>query len=196
MKLEPTNKLTEATNATFPHPEKDTHLRWWLAAPERFYAPYVVEIVDRSNASLTFRFLNLMTNDTIGASHTIDLDDEKVVWRSLPSTVDVPNAKPGRCALLFLHSEELPKPLSDDAIASCRHPTTLKSLDTGKWPRAAPLVSTELLTMVKELKRDFITLEKDVLKPVDNNKAMSDRASKLDAFKGKLDGVARALGAM
>lgn len=195
MKLYPVINLADATVNAFPHPQEGTTLPWWHDAPERFYAPYVVEIIGRENASLTFRFLNLITNAAVGGSHTINLDDETVAWRGRPSTVDAPNAAPGQCTLLFLRPEGLPKPLSDDAIASRRHPTTLEILDTGKWPRSVPLVS-EALKMLKALRNDVVILETEVLKSINDEQSMIDRASKLGTLKGKLDGVARALGAM
>jgi hypothetical protein len=192
MKLEPTQKLTADMKLAFPPPQQDTTLRWWSGAPERFYTLHVVEIVGRNNHNLTFRFRHVLDGKQIGGEHTINLDDETLAWRGLPSTVEAPNATPGQCALFFLRSRDLTESLGDDALASRRHPTTQEILETGKWPRATPDISSELQKWAKQLRRNFMDLQAEVRQPVDE-KAMSERVFKLGTFKGQLDGLIQAL---
>jgi hypothetical protein len=196
MKLSPVKTLDSATKAGFSHPQEGTALRWWLDAPERFYRPYVTEVVSRNNNSLTFRFLNLVTNAVLGAQHTIDLDDETVVWRRLPSTVDAPTVTPGQCVLLFLNEEALSDPLGGDARESRRDPQTQALLETGKWPKSASEISARLLEQVSEVKRAVALLQVAACSPDDDALALSDRISRLSAIEAKLNDMTRALGAL
>jgi hypothetical protein len=128
-----------AKREAFPVPKDGDNLVWrgrMDAGP--LYHPYVIKCVGLDEPFLHFMFLK--SSGQFGPLvHTIDLNDQRLVWRKLPSTLaKLSEATP--CAFLFLTDDlkrVAPGMYADgctNAVPSARDTGTG---GTGKWPRSA-----------------------------------------------------------
>lgn len=113
----------------------------------RGFAPYVIKstrgaIKDPKAFELSF----LKIDGSFGAkSHTIDLDDENVVWRGLPSTLEgLSDATPYAFLFLTERLEELRPDLWKDGDIRARESVGADEIPgaggNGKWPRGAGMI--------------------------------------------------------
>jgi hypothetical protein len=120
-----------------PRPKPgDGPLRWYRDTKPRFYRPYLIRVVKRTDNMMVFVFLNSTTGADLALSkptYEIAYHDGRYAYSALPSTAH--RAEPGSarsCGLLFmsdLYMESLPE--SDRlAIAAVGD-------DEHKWPLSA-----------------------------------------------------------
>lgn len=131
MKLDDADEVGEEPiiRASFPPPKKDDTLYWDGSAEENFYAAFVVQVQERIDNTLKFKFVHKDTAEIRPRIHELDLRHANIVFRRTPSTVETASA--GECGFLFLRAKEAP-PLLQAGMADAGG-------GTGKYPRSAGL---------------------------------------------------------
>jgi hypothetical protein len=164
MKIEPVDSHAKALTTPFRRPTADATLPWYIDAPQTFYALYLVRVVGREGDTLAFHFLNFRDGqDVSGGPHRLDLNDARIVWRKLPSTIEGATP-PNDCGFLFFQEDELTRLSTEGSpgqvalakAAAAARKSRVESgalVDTGKYPRSASEEGVGPAEEVDELRR-------------------------------------------
>jgi hypothetical protein len=172
----------EVVRAAFPEPDHSvrTVVKWFgKTIPGPGFRPYLIKFdhwVNVAHTQLAFRFHK--TDGFTGVVQTVNLEDENLVWRGLPSTLDGLGEHGNHCAILFFTSKlkERAYPLWVDG---CKPRRTEDDAGhhrlagpgtggTGKWPITAGVRCTtaDLLALPESVRRELLEALQASLPPL------------------------------
>lgn len=116
----------------FPFPTANTIYKWHGRTQlQPGWRPYLIQITKLDEPELTFHFIGRDGRARV-AEWRVNLDEQRLVWRQLPSSLAEYEPGTRDCAFLFLSKdlETLNRAMYEDGKAGAGG-------GTGKWPRGA-----------------------------------------------------------
>jgi hypothetical protein len=126
-----------ATTVPMPRPRSgENPMLWYRDTKPRFYRPYLIRVLKRTDTVLDFVFLDGATGEDLELSkrsYQISYHDGRYSYSALPSTA--PKVEPGSprsCGLLFISDLYM-----QGLVRADRESIVVAGDDDDKWPRSA-----------------------------------------------------------